>query len=279
MNKEKKCIFCGRNKYYSPLKVFSKIQKKTVNYYKCKFCKSIHQYPTPDNNEIIKYYDSYYEVKNILNPGYLDEKNKNNLFYERDKTLAEIGFDKKNFINKSNVELGCASGHFLFYMQFYGAKDIAGIDISAKLLKSIKINNVKLINGDLSKIKKNSIDNLFMFNILEHIINIKETMDQAVTRLKKDSRLILELPLTGLISNIFKTKWRFLMPDEHLHIPSIKGLKILLKEYNLKIIGQTRFGSGFTSGSIPNFLKLKFDYLAKKFKFGDRGSFLIIFKS
>jgi len=278
MDIKEKCFFCGSSKYYAPLKVFSKIQNKIVNYHKCKNCGSLHQYPYPDSNELKKYYDSYDEIKNVLNPGYLDEKNRTNLFKERDMTLNEIGFDKKNFKDKSNVELGCANGHFLSYMAFYGAKDIAGIDISEKLLKNIKVENAKLINGDLSCIKKNSIDNLFMFNILEHIINIEKTMDMAVSRLKKKGNLILEVPLSGIISAMFKSKWRFLMPDEHIHIPSMKGLKKLLQKYNLKITGQTRFGSGFTSGSIPVFLKIKFDKFAKKLKFGDRGSFLIKFK-
>ena len=66
------------------------------------------------------------------------------------------------------------------------------------------------------------------------------------------------------------------MPYEHLHIPSLKGLKIFLKNNKFKIIGKTRFGSGFTTGTISFFLKLYADFFVKKLSFGDRGCFLII---
>ena len=68
------------------------------------------------------------------------------------------------------------------------------------------------------------------------------------------------------------------MPDEHINIPSIKGLKTLLSGYGLKIIGYTRFGSGFTKGMIPNFIKYFFDFFVKLLKIGDRGTFLVIKK-
>ena len=68
------------------------------------------------------------------------------------------------------------------------------------------------------------------------------------------------------------------MPDEHLHIPSIKGLMMLFNNYGLKVIGQIRFGSGYTSGAIPDFFKKRLDKFVKMLSFGDRGAFLFVFE-
>ncbi|OHD81242.1 MAG: hypothetical protein A2355_03485 [Spirochaetes bacterium RIFOXYB1_FULL_32_8] len=100
-------------------------------------------------------------------------------------------------------------------------------------------------------------------------------MENSIRITKPDSSIIIEVPLSGFVQNFFGAKWRFFMPDEHIQIPSKKGLIMLLKRYNLKVTGYTRFGSGFTSGMIHPFFKRIFDYSAKKIKCGDRGTFLI----
>jgi SAM-dependent methyltransferase len=272
------CPFCEKNTSGIPIVLFSNILKKDVNYYKCKSCGSINQFPLPDKDEIKRYYESYFDIKKEMNPGYLTDGNLENFFNERDKTLKEIGFKSQFFKDSSNVELGCANGQFLRYLKNYRAVDIYGIDISKSLIDSISIENVKTFVGDLKPIDNNSVSNLYLFHILEHIPDINKVMDDIKRILKKKGRIVIESPLSGFVSTMFGEKWRFLMPDEHLHIPSYKGLKLLFKRYGFKIIGNSRFGSGFTSGMINSFFKNIFDKSAKKFKFGDRGAFLIIFE-
>ncbi|OHD15369.1 MAG: hypothetical protein A2Y34_08145 [Spirochaetes bacterium GWC1_27_15] len=272
------CTFCNSDKN-KKLAVYSEILKKEVFYYKCKKCNSINQYPIPTNEEIKNYYESYIEIKGNMNPGYLSKEQLTPFFNERDKTLSEIGFDLSIIKEKVNVELGCANGHFLQYLKNKEAKTIIGVDISENLVNLIKIPDIKFLIGDLSIFDSNSIDNLYLFNILEHIPHLENTFKQITRITKNDSNIIIEIPITGIISSFFAKKWRFLMPDEHLHLPSLKGLKNILKKYDLKIVGTTRFGSGFTSGMIHPFFKNRLDYLAKKLKFGDRGAFLIVKES
>jgi SAM-dependent methyltransferase len=270
-----KCSFCD---FISFKKSFIKVlhidKNRTCRYYKCSNCGSLHQYTLPNQNALNKYYESYIKIKQKMNPGYLESCNINSLFAERDKTLKEIGFDKNIIIDKVNVELGCANGFFLQYLKNNGATKIIGIDVSKSLLKTIKIKNIKLINGDLFDLKENYIDILYMFNILEHIPDQKKLLKSIKTRLKSDGLLLIEVPLAGIISNLFKNKWRFLMPDEHLHIPSMKALKNYLTNNGFKLLGYTRFGSGFTYGSINKTFKNILDFSAKFFKIGDRGAFL-----
>lgn len=269
------CDFCGSESFKNrPLKVYSQISKKSVSYYRCKECASLRQFPLPDEKTITDYYESYKEIKSEMNPGYLEQSQLAPFFKERDMTLAEIGFDTSAIKEQANVEVGCANGHFLRYLKSKEGSEVTGIDISQSLLDSIVIDDVKLLAGDLSLVEADSIGNLFLFNVLEHFRELHKEMALVESRLKKDGNLIVEVPLAGLVSNFFSARWRFLMPDEHLHIPSIKGLKMLLAAYGFKIIGATRFGSGFTTGMINNGLKRALDRLAKQHSFGDRGAFL-----
>jgi len=272
------CQFCNSNKKKETLKVESKIDNNIYNYYVCKKCGSIYQYPIPTKQDIEKYYNNYYQIKQQINPGYLTEKHRENFFKERDRTLKDIKFPFKRIAEKNNFELGCANGEFLLYLKQNGGENITGLDISKTLIDSININDINLLNGDLSLLEDKSVDNLYLFNVLEHT-SIKDTLDNIVRVIKNDSIIVIEIPLAGFISNFFKEKWRFFIPNEHLNIPTLKGFKILLRKYNLKIIKMERFGSGLTSGMKNPLIKKIFDFLAKKFSFGDRGSFLLIVKN
>ncbi len=256
------------------MKVHSSIINKKVNYYTCAECGSIHQYPLPEQKALNEYYENYTKIKKKMNPGYLEGNGIETLFRERDKTFREIGFDINQIRDKMNVELGCANGMFLKYLERHDAKKIIGIDISKSLLGSIEIKNARLYAGDLSKIEENSIDILYLFNILEHIPDQKKLLELILTRLKVKSYLIVEVPLSGFVSCLFNDKWRFLMPDEHLHIPSKKALVSYFCQHGFSLHGFTRFGSGFTSGKINKFLKTMLDFSAKFFRVGDRGVFL-----
>lgn len=295
------CPYCAGTKARFFCGLSSKINQREVNYYVCKKCSAVIQLPYPDKKILDEYYDSYFEIKQKLNAGYLTENQYGSLKNERDKTLAELGFDKARIKNGVNVELGCANGLFLRYLAENGGTNILGIDTSLPLLKTAQrqlnariISENKLRKADnvfvgdenirlacassLNEIAQNSVDNLYMFHLMEHSAEPDALMKQAACVLKKDGIFILEVPVSGVISSVFHDKWRFLMPDEHLNIPSVRSVKKLAKQYGFSIKSMTRFGSGITSGTAPRLIKRFADKAAKALKFGDRAAFLLIRK-
>ena len=269
------CPFCESSEYNKHYRILSRIGDKSVSYFRCRKCRSIMQYPHPDESTLTHYYNNYIEIKTRMNPGYLEQTAYRLLVAERDASFRDIGFSKRIIPDSVNIELGCANGHFLRYLNENGSRTTIGIDRSKALLDMIKLDNVTLIHGTLNAIPDTSGDNIFLFNVLEHIPGTSEVLREIVRISKPDSKILIEIPLTGFIQNRFGSKWRFLMPDEHLNIPSRKGLKILLKKHNLKITSQTRFGSGITAGTVPRPVKVLCDFLAKGLRIGDRGVFLV----
>jgi SAM-dependent methyltransferase len=272
------CCFCLQQFHCEPMEIASSVTGVTVSYYTCPSCLSIHQHPLPDQQTLQGYYEQYEMIKEKMNPGYLEEDNYTPLACERAQTFHELGFSRDNLFNENHVELGCANGHFLRFLKEQGAVDITGIDISSDLLSKITVPNIKRINGGLDKIAPDSVDNLYLFNILEHIPDPQGTLDHAARIMKPESSLIIEVPLAGYISSRFKNRWRFLMPNEHLHLPSVNGLIKILDRYGYYIAAETRFGSGFTTGMIPGFIKKRADSVAKMLGIGDRGAFLCKFR-
>ena len=290
------CPYCGCKKELFYCNLSSKINQRKVNYYKCNDCGAVIQFPYPSKDVLQKYYESYFDIKQTLNAGYLTENQYNSLKAERNQTLEELKFDKERIKKGINVELGCANGLFLRYLTEYGGTKVLGIDVSYPLLEEaqkrldsallissnqifdtdISCNVQLLCDESLSAITENSVDNLYMFHLMEHAVKPDELMKQAAFVLRKGGILVLEVPVSGLISSFFRSRWRFFMPDEHLNIPSVRSIKVLAKHYGFSICSMIRFGSGITSGTAPKMVKKIADRLAKKFRIGDRAAFLLI---
>ena len=67
------CPYCGCKKEVFYCNLSSKINQRKVNYYKCCKCKALIQFPYPDKEVLQKYYESYFDIKQTLNAGYLTE--------------------------------------------------------------------------------------------------------------------------------------------------------------------------------------------------------------
>ena len=102
------------------------------------------------------------------------------------------------YIKRKNLEIldaGCGSGSILKHIKKYGK--VTGLDISDKALNYCKINNMKLIKGDVKnlKFKENSFDLVFCMDVLQDPrVNDTVALKEIYRILKKDGLLILNLP-------------------------------------------------------------------------------------
>lgn len=154
-----------------------KNNKSTLKVYECKSCLLI-QLQRFRNKDVIKFYESeqfIIEDKNIL-------MNRVNLIKKKIPLI--------NFKNKKILEIGGGRNNILSYLPS-SEKWINDVSIINK-----KLNGIKVIKSSYEnfKIKKNYFDYIFFFHTLEHIENPKKFLKKIFELLKKNGKIILEVP-------------------------------------------------------------------------------------
>ena len=195
-----------------------------------------------------KYNEIYFLEKVLLKKNYntgLEKyrfKTKNYISKSFDKmkfndALRRFDYFKKKIKNKKILDFGCGYGEFLEKSKkvtkyVYGYEnDISRINT---LKKKGKINLVK----DLS-LYKNYFDYVFLFHVFEHLENPDEILKNLKRTLKKNGRIILEIPNSKdfLISlPELKEFKKFTFWTGHLILYNEKFIKKFLNKIGFKFI-------------------------------------------
>ncbi len=179
-------------------------------------------------------------MKNILN-----EKPNEDLFGSK---LARISFMKmSNIKDKVILDIGCGYGWCELVLLKKGAKQVTGIEISEKDLKTAR-DNVKDKRVDFnvgSAIKlpfpDSSFDTVVSWEVLEHIPkNTEQKMFKEISRvLKKGGVSYLSTPHQHICSNIFDPAW-WLIGHRHY---SFNQLNEFVESNGMKVVSHKIRGS------------------------------------
>ncbi|MDN3669096.1 class I SAM-dependent methyltransferase [Echinicola jeungdonensis] len=234
-----KCPLCQSGLFLNHLVVKDhSVSGESFTICKCSNCHFLFTNPRPDQSHI----DQYYESNN-----YISHTNKStnlvNIIYKlvRKFTLQQ----KVNWINKycTNrerlLDFGCGTGHFLAEAQKKGwftvgyepnpqAAQIAETQHQLHLLKNPK---------NIGEEKK--FDAITLFHVLEHVHDLRGTMDLLLSRLKKRGTLFLAVPnFDSLDSQLYKEKWASLDVPRHLYHFTQETMTQLANEYDLRIVAK-----------------------------------------
>ena len=160
------------------------------------------------------------------------------------RILQEI-FAKEIEIYGSVAEFGSYNSSSKSFINFLKKNKISDISFYDKFPK-----DEKTIKEDLEKkldIKNNSFDNIIIFNVLEHVYNVKNSLLELNRCLKKNSKII------GAVPFIYRVHGA---PNDYIRFTKDYLEKILI-ETNFKNIRVTNIGFGPFTASYT----LIFDYL------------------
>ena len=234
-----KCPLCKKNNYEVIInsqkkKEFTKSYIKNVfnssssvfddQVVKCKNCKFIYLNPRIKQKIIDKSYSFSKDRKFI-------SQNKNRIkTFKNTLTLISNQID---FSNKKILDIGSGGGAFL-----KACKDrnitAEGIEPNKWLVNySKKKYGINISTKNLNKINK-TYHIVSLFDVLEHIPNIKLTINKIYKLVKKDGFLIINVPdHDSLARKILKKNWPFYL-TVHLHYFDKKSLsKLLDKKFKL----------------------------------------------
>ena len=73
------------------------------------------------------------------------------------------------------------------------------------------------------------------FDVIEHVLDPPQLIDDAIARLKPGGHLVLTLPDLGTwVRRFMRSRWYFYIPEEHLHYFTRATMRKLLSRHGLK---------------------------------------------
>jgi 2-polyprenyl-3-methyl-5-hydroxy-6-metoxy-1,4-benzoquinol methylase len=191
---ELKCIICGCHEFvYIKDKLRDSDTHKVV---KCSNCGQVQLDPVPSIYDDKEFYDKDMQVKSIFKDIDIDTMKKKSIkdIKRRFTTFKEIANKEDNIL-----EVGCGYGFYVQYTKNKGY-NIEGIEVSESRYNygvnelGCKIYKLNLLNEDIPNNLYDKYDIVFLFQVLEHISIPELFLKNIKKMLKKDGKLIVEVP-------------------------------------------------------------------------------------
>src|SRR5690606_37717347 len=211
------------------------ISKESFSICKCSHCDFLFTNPRPNKENIDKYYQS---------ENYISHKDKStnlvNLVY---KIVRKFTLKKKvQWLNETSnpkgrlLDFGCGTGKFLTSAEKDGWKAV-GLEPN-KEAASIAIHKYGLkVYYSLSELEEEKkFDAITLFHVLEHVHDLKATLDTLLTKLKKRGTLLIAVPnFDSYDAGFYGEHWAALDIPRHLYHFTPQTMEMLAKENGLKI--------------------------------------------
>lgn len=211
-----------------------------IDLFECSSCHALTTYPMPDAQTLNRVYSS-------LDTGYPDHKSTAKLdslqyvWYEdlldifsvhdlQDENIADIGAGEGFLVASLSKRVGpnCS-------IHCYDLHDpppiIKDIQKHCDRLHWIKT-DATCLGHTLSVQTK--FDRIFLISVIEHVENPRELIIRLTSMLTDNGRLHLVGPYLNFVAKIMGKRWPYIIPAEHLTIPSIQSLTLMSQDIGLK---------------------------------------------
>lgn len=224
-----KCSFCNstshRNKINIPLQENKDFFQSYIYYRCCNYFK---------RDEKL----SYLKIKKLYLIDYFQKQYGGLSVFKRKLFQLVKAYSLRSYItNKDIFEIGSATGEFLHSTRDFGPNSITGLEISKDAAKIAQRSyGFKFITTNIEQYNtKTKYDTIFLFHVIEHVIDPEKLIRKCMSLLKKGGSLIVETPnINSLEYLLFGKKWQAWMPREHTYLFSTETLNKIGKKCKVK---------------------------------------------
>jgi 2-polyprenyl-3-methyl-5-hydroxy-6-metoxy-1,4-benzoquinol methylase len=256
------CTICGSSEQVA------KALFAEVAYARCA-CGVTFADPMPTETELVEFYNNNY-VRSMgckeANPHFTEAYQP---VYQSEKVLTfkDLKFPYEDGQGLRWLDVGCANGLFVDWIKQFGY-EVSGVDVAPQMVHEARGKGLDCHCCHADELGSR-FDIVSLWDVIEHSLNPKKLMEGVAKTVKSGGSLLLQTPCTGIISDTFAQNWREYTYPNHLHLFSQESLFQVLKDHGFMIRNWVRFGSGNTSGTLPDDKKKVFDTIAKCLGIGD----------
>lgn len=196
--------------------------------YICTACSLVFTHPRPRLAAIGHVNDQKYDSD--------DEKESRLAMYEKEYTRAKnhVLEIQKYVVSGTLLDIGCSYGICVKAANDLGF-DASGIEPARHAAAyAKKVLHVHVFQTTIQKahIKSNSFDVITLYDVLEHIPDIKSFLKEIRRILKPNGLLVVQSPnIESFAARILKTRWNWLLIPHHLwHFTPTSLLRVLINE-------------------------------------------------
>jgi 2-polyprenyl-3-methyl-5-hydroxy-6-metoxy-1,4-benzoquinol methylase len=210
------------------------VSNEEFNIYQCDNCGLRFTNPRPDDNKLGSYYNS---------ENYISHADEGNTLVNKLYKIARIftlwskrKLISKNSQQKSLLDVGCGTAHFLTYCQQNGWQ-ISGVEPNDIAHKQAEEKTGITIHQELKEVTGQTFSVITLWHVLEHLPNLHETIDKLNDLMTIDSTLIIAVPnYKTYEESIFKENWAAYDVPRHLYHFNQKSIHLLMQKHGLKIV-------------------------------------------
>lgn len=208
------CPFCKNKAAKSTVFENTLFNNKTFEYKKCSACKLIYVQPFPNQEDYIAMYPPSYQGEIIEDAE-----------YERDFNKI-ISLVEKHAKGKKILDFGCGNGAFLAQAAKKKYEGF-GIEFDDNLIAELKKKHKNCRFDSVSNFVNNTekFDVIHMSNVLEHLTNPKEVMEQLQKNLNNDGIFLIYGPIENnynialLVRKLFFFTRKIILKKNNTHAP------------------------------------------------------------
>lgn len=186
-------------------------------------------------------------------------------------SIGKIDIIKKYSLGKTVLDVGCYSGELLSHFgENYELWGIEPLSLPAKLAK--EKHSVNVIDGFLeeAKLPTDYFSVVTMFDIIEHIYDVKDGLAKIYNSLKTDGILVIETGnYLSLFARLLRGSWWYFSLLEHLAFWSENSLTRTLENLGFQVLlcRRTIHHRESVQGILYSYLLTSIFYIIAKSKF------------
>ena len=195
---KKTCYLCGSQKV---TQMHDKIRyNHSPRPFRCDQCGFVFLHPRMSPDEEKEFYEKIYR-------SHYETQDAEDLWKESLPEAEKRVLRFKDFYTKDTqlLEIGCASGFFLFEVKKY-VRTATGVELTKEYV-NYAVGRGLDVRESLDEIMDDSKDLIFMFHVLEHIDDPVKFLKEVKRKLTQNGKLIIEVPnIDDILVSIYKIK-------------------------------------------------------------------------